>query len=121
MGEHLHIYALKNTVNGKFYVGSSSAPERRFHRHMIDLKTGRHPNHEMKEDYRRFGECFELKVLGIKKHNRAESEEFYWMKILRTYDERFGYNTHDIAMNPARKAAGLPYKTSPRKGRKFKE
>ena len=113
------VYMLKNLTNGKVYVGCTDSPLKyRIQRHMTSLKGGYHKNEELQADFNK-GHEFTACALGEKRNRCAEEE--YWMRILRTYDERFGYNTKEWAMNPVRRAAGLSYKSSPRKGRKFKK
>lgn len=45
------IYRIKNTVNGKVYIGSSITPEHRKQTHLKALKAGKHYNKLMQRDY----------------------------------------------------------------------
>lgn len=111
------VYMLKNLTNGKVYVGSTDTLlEYRIQRHMTQLKGGYHRNKRLQADFDK-GHEFVSCAIGEKRNRCAEEQ--YWMKVLRTYDERFGYNTEEWAMNSVRRAVGLSYKISPRKGRKF--
>jgi len=113
------VYMLKNLTNNKVYVGSTSAPlEFRIQQHMTQLAGGYHKNKDMQADYNK-GHKFTACAIGEKR--LRSTEEMYWMKVLRTYDERFGYNNRDLAMNPTRRALGLSYRISPQKGRHYKQ
>ena len=112
------VYMLKNLANGKVYVGCTDAPlVYRIKQHMTELRGGYHKNEALQADYNK-GHEFTSFAIG-EKRTRCVEEEF-WMKILRTYDERFGYNTNEWSMNPVRRAVGLSYKISPKKGKRYK-
>ena len=113
------VYVLTNRANGKKYVGSSYHPYYRKKAHDLALKGHRHPCENMQTDYDKYGDCFDMTIVDLVTQPREKSEEYKWMKKLKTYDERYGYNYADIVMNPIRKAAGLSFKISQRKGRKY--
>lgn len=103
-----YVYRLYNFANCKSYIGCTVCPERRFRQHLSRLYNGNHPNPEMQSDFNLYGDVFSFSVICEKTKFRQESEEFEWMKKLMTYDERYGYNTHDWAAQPMRKKHGLP-------------
>lgn len=45
------IYKIKNTLNGRVYIGSSITPEHRKQTHLKALKSGKHYNKLMQRDY----------------------------------------------------------------------
>lgn len=112
------VYVLTNRMNGKKYVGSSHHSYYRMKQHIYALKRNDHPCKNMQEDFNKYGDCFDLSFVDLVTSSREKSEEYKWMIKLKTYDERYGYNYADIVMNPIRKEHGLPYKTSPLRGRK---
>lgn len=58
------IYAIKNKINGKIYIGSSSNIETRFKRHKRELKKGNHHNAHLQRSYEKYGDVnFEFYVL----------------------------------------------------------
>ena len=119
-----YVYKLVNSENGRIYVGMTSMPEQRIKMHMQKLRLKKHPCALMQEDYDKFGEdAFSMEIIEEFVWEGAQriTPEREWMIRLKTYDERFGYNCNDWMMNPVRKANGLSYKVSNRKGCKLKE
>lgn len=107
MNETVYIYRLFNFANCKSYIGHSSQPKLRLRSHMNLLKSGKHPNKEMQLDFDKYGDVFSFSLIDTKTKFREQSEEYKWMRKLMTYDERYGYNTHDWAMQGDRERAGL--------------
>ena len=110
------VYTITNTVNNKIYVGCGNVPYR-WLKHKYALRTHRHTNKSLQEDYNKYGEsAFEYKILrkGTFEDERATMIE------LKTYDERFGYNNLDPGMKKIRREHGLSVKPSPLKGKKRK-
>jgi len=57
-------YEIKNTKNGKVYIGCSTAYPRRWREHKFNLRQGIHVNKHLQEDYNTFGlEAFEFSVV----------------------------------------------------------
>ncbi len=114
------VYGIKNTKTGRVYVGQTHRPIKcRFREHMLKLQKGEHPAYGMQEDYDKYGDCFEITVLEVVENPVRDTSERKWMKQLKTYDERFGYNSKETYVIPMRREAGLYVPPSPRKGRKF--
>lgn len=62
------IYLIKNTVNGRVYVGSSKYLEARIKTHISSLTSGKHYNKALQEDWARFGSTafdFQIVETGI--------------------------------------------------------
>ena len=104
-----YIYMLYNFANNKIYVGHTVHPEIRKRDHINALRRGSHPNKEMQADFDKFGDVFFFTIIEEKCGFREKSNEYEWMRKLKTYDERYGYNTHDWATQGMRKSAGLSY------------
>lgn len=116
-----YVYKLTNSKNGRVYIGMTSRPEQRFKMHISQLKRRTHPCALMQEDFDKFGEdAFSMEIIEEFVWEGAQriTPEREWMIRLKTYDERYGYNFNDWMMNPVRKANGLPYRESNRKGQK---
>ena len=74
------IYQITNVFNGKKYVGSTVDFERRWKRHLDNLRKGRHHNSRLQRAYNKYGEgVFEFSVLEYVGTNRnlLEREQFY--------------------------------------------
>lgn len=50
-----YIYAIKNRVNGKVYIGSTLNFENRFHRHRTDLQSGTHHSRYLQRAWDKYG------------------------------------------------------------------
>lgn len=60
------IYIIKNLINGKTYVGSSTNIEQRWRDHIYCLKNNRHANIHLQNDYNLFGiDVFKFDILKI--------------------------------------------------------
>lgn len=114
-----YVYVLTHVPTGKKYVGRTIHPELRRISHYILLNTGHHKCKQLQSDYDNLGHELKFEIVGenIRDGRNFDSEKKLMVE-LKTYDERYGYNTNDWAMNPIRKAHGLSFKESNRKGKK---
>lgn len=113
-----YVYVLTHIPTGKKYVGRTTHPEMRKTSHFSSLNTGKHQCKELQADYDNLGHELKFEIVGENIRNGREFDtEKKLMVKLKTYDERYGYNTSDWAMNPIRKANGLSYKESNFKGK----
>lgn len=114
-----YVYVLTHIPTGKKYVGRTTHVESRRISHFSLLNTGHHPCKALQADYDNIGHELKFEVVCKNKRNGREFDtEKEMMVKLKTYDERYGYNTNDWAMNPIRKASGLSYKESNYKGKR---
>ena len=115
------VYVLTQVATGKKYVGRTVNPENRKSIHYSLLRNGHHRCKALQDDYNNLGHELKFEVVCENVRNgRQFDTEKKLMVMLKTYDERYGYNMSDWAMNPIRKAHGLSYKESNAKGR-FRE
>ena len=49
------LYRIVNKINGKFYIGSSNDINRRFSRHLLDLKKNKHDNQHLQYSWNKYG------------------------------------------------------------------
>lgn len=111
--EKTQVYVITYLPTGKKYVGRTSNLENRIQQHMSTLRHGKHNSKELQKDYNKFGggkNAFRIEVVGEYQWHVGKADtdlEFLVMAGLHTYDERYGYNTHDCAMQKLRKAEGL--------------
>lgn len=114
------IYAITNSANGKKYVGSTgSTLEHRYYSHLSQLRGNRHTNYLLQNDFNKYGESsFSIEKLAESDPFSRNAEEYFWIERLKTYDERYGYNTTETGVSKIRKRHGLSGVKSPLKGRK---
>ena len=64
------VYGIRNTQNGKSYVGFSTDLQARINRQKTELKFGSHRNKELLGEWKSFGEsCFEFEILDELDHD----------------------------------------------------
>lgn len=94
------IYKITNTVNGKFYIGSSKDIDWRWYCHKHYLKTGKHDNPKLQHSWNFHGEdkfAFDI----IEEVNPDEKllleREQHYLDLLKPYERNIGYNICDTA------------------------
>lgn len=81
------VYFIKNTVNEKFYVGSSVDINRRLKGHLSSLRNGRHVNHLLQADWDKFGEAnFSTGVLDVTCVGEMIALEQAWIDRIADYN-----------------------------------
>lgn len=115
-----YVYVLTHLPTGKKYVGRTRHPKMRGQQHITAAKRGKHPCKALQADYNKYGGEFSYEVIGECPRERGFDREKQLMVQLKTYDEKFGYNTNDWAMNPIRKRQGLSFKKGNNKHTKAK-
>ena len=97
------IYVIKNSINGKIYVGKSKNCYKRLHQHLSDIKIDNRNYNEnpyLLNAFKKYGnenfECYILEKIiesDINILERLLSErELYWMKELDSLNKDKGYN-----------------------------
>lgn len=96
MTERPGVYVIRNTVNGKVYVGSASNISKRWHRHRKDLRLGRHKNLHLQAAWAKYGEgAFVFEVL---EHTAdLDCREQYWIDATLCTRPSNGYNMAPVA------------------------
>lgn len=98
------VHCLRNLVDGKVYVGSTTQPRIRKKQHFTDLRCGRHFNQHLHRAFGKHGEInFEWLLLkeGVESENLGEAEKFY-ITSMNALDKEFGYNMVDEPYAPMR-------------------
>lgn len=107
------VYVITYLPTGKKYVGKSNDVKTRFEKHFHDLVGRRHTSKGLQADYDAYGggmDAFKVEIAGEQRpfYSAMDDLEHSTMISLRTYDERYGYNDHDQAMQRVRIENGLP-------------
>ena len=91
------VYIIKNSVNGKVYIGSSGNIKNRFSTHKSNFKHNRHQNKRMQIEYNKHGDIFSYRVmLWCSKENLL----FYEQRTMDAYKEVMKYNIHPAIGKP---------------------
>ena len=87
------IYKIRNTVNGKIYIGSSIHCETRINEHKNDLITGIHSNGYLQNSFNKYGvNAFEYIIIEQCNEDMLLIREDAWIKYYNSMDRKFGYN-----------------------------
>ena len=95
------IYQIRNTVNGKLYIGSSHDIKFRWKQHKSSLRRNKHHSLILQRAWNKYGEdCFEFEVIkDVEIESLIESEQFYFDMLNPDYNvsKKAGRVTHDEA------------------------
>ena len=85
------IYKITNSINGKFYIGSSVDIHKRWISHKCYLNKQLHPNKHIQNAFNVYGfECFKHEVIELCDKEVIQSREQYYIDLL--YDKEKCYN-----------------------------
>jgi group I intron endonuclease len=90
------IYYIKNTINGKLYIGKSKNIENRIRDHIKELYRNKHANKHLQTSFNKYGiDNFQFETIEIfdtlDKAYLNEREK-YWISFYKTIDSKYGYN-----------------------------
>lgn len=105
-----YVYVLTHIFTGKKYVGKTIEPEERVLAHMSALSRGIHINKAMQADFDKYHGDYRFSIVEEVMGPKVYDAEKKWMRKLRTYDERYGYNFNDPGMIKTRIANHMPVK-----------
>lgn len=96
------IYKIVNTLNGKFYLGSSKNIEKRFKKHLKDASKQRHNSIHFQRAYGKYGSnVFILEIIKILNFDISEkdllNEEQFYLDSLTPWNDEIGYNISKYA------------------------
>ena len=88
------VYKILNTVNGKFYIGSSVDIEKRFKQHRTDLNKGIHNNTYLQNAWNKYGaNNFEFIVVEcVDDIKILRDRETYYIQKTQCTNHNIGYN-----------------------------
>lgn len=88
------IYQIRNTINGKIYVGSSVNLRKRKNGHLSTLRRGIHSSTHLQRAFNKYGEeAFVFEVLELCDVNELEDRETFWIKEKNANNHDYGYNS----------------------------
>ena len=125
LNKEYSIYAIRCIENGKLYIGRTTNLKNRVEMHFRELKSGKHTNEEMLEDYKKYGrEKFEAYLLEENVPFTERRKEFKYMEQFGTYDKKYGYNYKDASRRKKKEIdiiKGLPNNLFAKSNNKEKE
>jgi group I intron endonuclease len=90
------VYLIRNTVNGKVYVGSTVDLRVRLVDHFWELAQGKHRNGHLQNAWNKYGKfAFEFEILediDVDDILALRIAEEYWIRSYVACDRRYGYN-----------------------------
>lgn len=88
------VYAIRNIVNGKIYVGSTTNSfQERWRTHKKKLNLNKHPNKHLQSAWNKYGRnCFIFEILEIVKPEDCLKREGYYIKLYKVLNKKYGYN-----------------------------
>ena len=89
------IYAIQHRITKKIYIGITNSLEARYDAHMSLLRNNKHHARLMQEEYNKFGGEYDVFVLDEVPDYSERYREYEWMKVYKTKDPRYGYNSQD--------------------------
>lgn len=97
------IYAIKNTINNKIYIGSTTYFRLRYNKHFFELSSGKHPSKHLLSSYRKHGKnSFTFNIVEIIRPESFQTKELfekaiverenYFINKFQSNNRNFGYN-----------------------------
>jgi group I intron endonuclease len=94
------IYSITNVTNNKIYIGGSKEAARRLSGHKWMLKTNKHPNSYLQEDFLLYDiENFKFEIVEECEEQYLHSQENWWCNMLNVHDRKYGYNDRYTSAN----------------------
>ena len=87
------IYQIRNTKNGKVYIGLSKNLKGRFVKHIQRLRNGSHRNKHLLSAFNKDGEdSFVFEILEECEENSLSEREKHWISEKKSCNNKYGYN-----------------------------
>lgn len=118
------VYAIKNVIDEKRYVGSSVDMRARFVHHRSSLRRNKHHSVKLQNAWNLHGEDnFVLEILEtVEDHSKLKDAEQKWINCYKSFEKGIGYNVSCTAENGNRGVKQTPEfiekRISPLRGRK---
>jgi group I intron endonuclease len=90
------VYCIRNTANGKVYVGQSAHIDARKQDHFKTLRGNYHRNKHLQTAFNKYGEpIFEFCILEETCPELLDNQERLWIAHFKSTQRNFGYNMED--------------------------
>ena len=118
------VYMIKNSVNGKIYIGCSVDVNRRFNSHKNKLVNGNHSNLHLQQSWNKYSQsAFTFEIIEECDDSILYEREHYYATYYNTLDNKIGYNklptsnnkrpaylTEEIKQKISKSRKGIPCK-----------
>ena len=92
------IYCIKNQINNKIYIGSTSNFNKRFKKHLILLRKNKHHSRLLQNSYNKYGNS--VFIFSILEYTTdLINREQYYLDLYRPFLKENGYNISPTAYN----------------------
>lgn len=99
------IYAIKNKINGKIYIGQSNNIDSRWRQHLSHLRRNIHSNKYLQNAWNKYGESnFDFIILELCDIDKTDELERFYIKKYNSMNDKNGYN-HESGGNLKKKAS----------------
>ncbi|MCI0501747.1 MAG: GIY-YIG nuclease family protein, partial [Epsilonproteobacteria bacterium] len=93
MGKTSCVYCIENLTDNKKYIGQSIDVNKRKRDHWNLLKNNKHINDHLQKSWNKNGiNNFTFYILEVCDYSDIDERERFWIKELKSFDRRFGYN-----------------------------
>lgn len=90
------IYAIKNLINNKVYIGSSKSPKKRKYKHFYDLKKGQHHSPHLQRSYDNYGkDMFSFYIIEECSEDDRLQREVFHIESYQSHLREYGYNIYE--------------------------
>ena len=95
------VYAIRNLINGKVYIGSTTDSFRnRWNNHKKRLKKGTHYNKHLQSAYNKYGkDNLVFQIIEITQPENAVEREGYYIKFYNSLNPKYGYNQVEVNLS----------------------
>lgn len=91
------VYTITNLIDNKIYVGKAKNIRMRNQSHFCSLRKNKHGNQHLQSAYNKYGEKnFVFEILEEHFEEFMASFECYWVNMLNTMNDKYGYNIRHV-------------------------
>lgn len=115
------VYAIRNILDGKMYVGSTRSRKGRWNNHRYFLRLGKHQNRHLQDAYKKHGpSAFVFEVLEkVEEGTNLREAEKRWFEQTQCCNPEFGYNVYPDPTNLIIPEESRRMMSETRRGRKL--
>ena len=95
------VYAIRNTLNGKVYIGSTITPfYKRWQCHKKRLRRGVHHSKHLQSSWDKYGEDnFQFEIIEVTSPEKCREREGFYIALYKSLNPEYGYNVAQVDSN----------------------